>query len=82
LRGLTKDRGLTSVIVIHDLNLAARFCDKLLLLNGGVVHAAGTTSEVLTPENIAAVFEVDAEVVAGPEGYPHILVKGAIDRQV
>ncbi|MDP2183298.1 MAG: ABC transporter ATP-binding protein [Actinomycetota bacterium] len=82
LRELTRDRQLTSVVVLHDLNLAVRFCDRLLLLNRGSVHAIGTTSEVLTPENIADVFEVDAEVTESADGYPHVLVKGVTDQQV
>jgi iron complex transport system ATP-binding protein len=82
LRKLTRGRRLTTVVVLHDLNLAARFCDRLLLLNRGLVHAVGTTSEVLTPENIADVFEVDADVAESPDGYPHVLVKGVTNRYV
>ncbi|MDO9556875.1 MAG: ABC transporter ATP-binding protein [Coriobacteriia bacterium] len=82
LRKLTRDRRLTTVVVLHDLNLAARFCDRLLLLNRGWVHAVGTTSEVLTPENIADVFEVDADVAESSDGYPHVLVKGVTNRYV
>ena len=47
-----------TVVVLHDLNIAARHCDRLVLLNEGRVHACGTPREVLTAEHIEAVFGV------------------------
>ncbi|MBV0933354.1 ABC transporter ATP-binding protein [Marinobacterium weihaiense] len=56
-------QGPRSVILsIHDLNLAAGWCDRLLLLDSGRVHALGTPQEVLTPEAIRQVYQVEAEV--------------------
>ena len=60
------DDGLTAVAAIHDLNLAARFCDRLMLLSEGRVLAEGTPEEVLTPETIAAAFGVDVGVYRDP----------------
>jgi iron complex transport system ATP-binding protein len=51
------------VVVLHDLALAARFCDRLVLLDGGKVLAAGDPAAVLTDANVAAAFGV--EVVRG-----------------
>ncbi len=65
IRGLV-DRGMTAVAAIHDLSLAARFCDRLTLLNKGVVVAEGTPGDVLTPENIEAAFGVRAVVSSDP----------------
>ena len=48
--------------VIHDLNLAARYCSSILLLKGAKIFAAGPVENVLTSENIKAVFRVDAIV--------------------
>ena len=48
--------------VIHDLNLAARYCSSILLLKGATIFAAGAVENVLTSENIKAVFHVDAIV--------------------
>jgi len=53
---------MTTVVAMHDLNLAAMFCDHLVVLRGGSVVAGGTPREVLTPELIRDVYEVDAEV--------------------
>ena len=55
-----------AVIVLHDLSLAARFCDRLYLLNHGRLHCSGPVVEVLTPENIARVYGVDSRVSVTP----------------
>ncbi|MDP6822736.1 MAG: ATP-binding cassette domain-containing protein [Dehalococcoidia bacterium] len=65
VRGLVDD-GMTAVAAIHDLSLAARFCDRLVLLNGGAVVSEGTPAEVLTPENIDTAFGVRAIVSSDP----------------
>ena len=57
-----------AVIVLHDLGLAARFCDRLYLLNHGRLHCSGTVVEVLTPENIARVYGVDSRVDCDARG--------------
>lgn len=62
VRDLADQTGVGAVIAIHDLALAARFCDRLLLLRGGRVHAMGPSNEVLTPAHIEALFEVGARV--------------------
>lgn len=57
----TKER-LIVLAVIHDLNLAARYCSSILLLKGAKIFAAGAIEKVLTSENIKSVFHVDAIV--------------------
>lgn len=54
--------GLTSIIALHDLNLAAMFCDHLAVLQKGEVVASGTPEEVLTEDLIARVFGVRAHI--------------------
>lgn len=58
-----KQQGKTIIIVLHDLNLAARFCDSLLLLHHGRVQQFDTTAKVLTPEQLKAVYRVNTEVI-------------------
>ncbi|MFF1697182.1 ABC transporter ATP-binding protein [Streptomyces sp. NPDC058257] len=75
LLSLVADLPLTSVIALHDLNLAAMFCDHVLVLREGVAHAAGTPSEVITEELIAKVYGVRAVVTRvddGPDSRPSI----------
>ena len=54
------DSGQTVVVVLHEITLAARFCDRLVLLDGGRVVAAGAPAEVLTDENLHATYRVRA----------------------
>jgi iron complex transport system ATP-binding protein len=51
------------VAVLHDLSLAARFCDELVLLNNGHVHAQGAPAAVLTPANLRDVYRIDADII-------------------
>ena len=60
------DDGLTAVAAIHDLNMASRYCDRLVLLNGGRVLAEGPPDEVLTPETIETAFGVKSSVFQDP----------------
>lgn len=56
LTRLNRQRGLTVVIVLHDLNLAAIYCGRLLLIGGGRVAAEGTPEQVLTPGSLERVY--------------------------
>jgi len=58
--------GLTVIAALHDLNLAARYCDKLVLLHDGEVIDTGTPEEVLTAETIHQAYEVLAKVHSDP----------------
>ena len=62
VRELCHHDGLTAVVVIHDLNLALRFCDRFLLLRQGQVYANGDY-RILTPEALKAVYQIDGRVV-------------------
>ena len=60
------DDGLTAVAAIHDLNMAARYCDRLVLLKGGRVVAKGTPEKVLLPGTIEEAFGVKSAVYRDP----------------
>ncbi len=64
VRGL----GRTVVAALHDLNLAAQYCDRVVVLADGCVVADGEPSDVLTPELVRTTFGVDARVVADLDG--------------
>ncbi|MFF7653361.1 ABC transporter ATP-binding protein [Streptomyces sp. NPDC007983] len=73
LLALVADLPVTTVIALHDLNLAAMYCDALLVLREGRVAAAGAPGDVLTEELIAEVYGVRTAVTPdGPDGRPHI----------
>ncbi|MBT2210213.1 ABC transporter ATP-binding protein [Actinomadura sp. NEAU-AAG7] len=63
---LVRGLGATALIALHDLNLAAAFCDRLCVLHEGALLADGPPGEVLTPELLARVYRVNAEVSAHP----------------
>jgi iron complex transport system ATP-binding protein len=66
LRRLNADAGRTVVVVMHDLNLASRFCDHLVAVADGAVVAEGPPGEVVTAELVAKVFGLDCVVVPDP----------------
>jgi iron complex transport system ATP-binding protein len=66
VRSLAKKDNLTVIMVSHDLNLAARYCDKLLLLEEGRILAAGPIPEVLSEQNMERVFKIRAAVSFDP----------------
>jgi len=67
LSRLNQDHRVTMAISTHDLNLAASICRELILMRNGRVLAAGPTNEVLTPENIRLLYDVEADVQINSE---------------
>lgn len=66
MKRLNKKNNLTLIAVLHDLNLAARFCNKLLLLDDGRIQSMGAVEDVLKPENIKAAFNVEVHIDRHP----------------
>ena len=72
-RKLTSERGLATLVVLHDLNLAAQYCDHLILLAEGEVVAAGTPRQVVTEDQIRAAYGADVSVRLHPAtGRPYV----------
>jgi len=63
ISSMVKEKGISAVMAIHDLNLAARFSDKLVMLKKGVVYAAGSPIDLLSEKNISDVYGVEAIVM-------------------
>ena len=63
---LNKEKSLTIVAVLHDINLAARYCDRIALLNRGRLETLGPPDEVLNPDTILSVYGVDVAVRRDP----------------
>ncbi|WOD40091.1 ABC transporter ATP-binding protein [Nodosilinea sp. E11] len=68
LKRLNRERSLSIITVLHDINLAARYCDRMAMLRQGFLWAIGPPPEVLTPENLRQVFQVEVEILATPFG--------------
>lgn len=63
---LNREQGCTIVMVLHDLNLAARFADYMIAIRGGDIIQHGTPEEVMTAEVLKETFRIDAEIVKEP----------------
>ena len=80
MRDLCHTHSLTVLAALHDLNLAAQYCDRLVLIHNGHIHAEGKPSEVITNYNIKQVYGAENCVYTHPiNGLPIVLV-GAADK--
>jgi ferric hydroxamate transport system ATP-binding protein len=76
VHALAKDRGIGVVVVLHDVNMAARFCDEILALHSGRLVARGTPVEIMTPECLKSIYGIDMAVILHPDtGQPLSFVR-------
>ena len=77
LTDLNRTRGTTIVMVLHDLNLAARYADQLVAMAGGRLHVSGRPEDVLTEETVRHVFGLESRIITDPlSGRPIMLPIG------
>ncbi len=77
VRRLNRESALTVVAVTHDINLAALYCDRLMLLSAGRVASAGRPEDVVTQKNIREVYKTDVAVDCAPgSGRPRVSLLG------
>ena len=77
---LSREKGLTVVIVSHDLPLVARYCDRIIMLKDKKIFAMGEPEEILTSENTREVFRVDGELSTDSKtGKRTVLLHGSIN---
>jgi iron complex transport system ATP-binding protein len=75
IKRLNRQYDLTVIIVLHDLNLASEYCDRLVLMDSGRIQKAGTPEEVLTYNNIEEVYHTVVVVERNPlSGKPFVLI--------
>jgi iron complex transport system ATP-binding protein len=75
VKRMNRERGLTVVVVSHDINLAADYCNKLILLNQGKIFCQGGPQEVITNRNIQSVYGKRVLVEQHPRsGLPRIII--------
>ncbi len=77
LTDLNRARGTTIVMVLHDLNLAARYADQLVAISAGRLCVSGTPAEVLNEVTVRTLFGMECRIIADPlSGRPHMLPIG------
>ncbi len=74
IKGMCQENGLVVIAALHDLNLAAQYCNRLVLINNGRIHALGTPTEVITNDNIKDVYGAGSYICNHPlNGLPVVL---------
>ena len=79
VREETRNYRAIAFVASHDLNLALRFCDQLLILADGGVLAMGAPGEVLTPDYLRSAYGIEGRVESCSRGYPIVLADRACD---
>ena len=76
---LNRDHARTVVIVLHDLNYAARYADEVVLFQDGAVFAQGSVDEMFEQSKIASAFGIDCDITCDPRtGRPHVFAYGHV----
>lgn len=73
VKRIVKEKGVSTCAIIHDIDMAMRYCDKAVILNKGEIVAAGSVEDVITPETIKRAYGVDI-VIDRNYGRPHVIV--------
>lgn len=73
VRTLARTKGISVIMVLHDLNLAARYADRIIMLNRGSIHAEGSPEHVFTQRNMETVYGVEAAIQRDEKGVVYIL---------
>ncbi|MGV8858128.1 ABC transporter ATP-binding protein [Rhodoglobus sp.] len=74
LAGLNRERGTTIVMVLHELNLAARYADHMVLMGEGQILAEGSPDEVVTAERMRQAFGLEAQIIADPVSHSPMVI--------
>ena len=74
VRHHTRERDLITLMILHDLNLAAQFADEIILLADAKIQAQGTPRDVLQKETIERIYRVEAAVYNDPDGAPAVVM--------
>ncbi|MDO5853800.1 MAG: ABC transporter ATP-binding protein [Thermoplasmata archaeon] len=77
LRDLSLEKGILIIMISHDINIAAKFADKVILMFQGRIYDVGTPGEVITEENLRTVYGVRSQVI-DDEGRPHVILKDSL----
>jgi iron complex transport system ATP-binding protein len=73
VRRVTRERNLATLVVSHEINLLAAFCDRMILMTNGTIEREGPVPEVINRENLRSLFGLDFRVSLLPQGIPEVM---------
>ncbi len=77
LKRLTEEKDILVIMISHDINIAAKYSDEIIMLHGGSIYAVGTPEEVINEENLKVVYQVECKVIED-QGRPHVILRDAV----
>ena len=81
VRRETRRRNIVTLVVVHDINIALRHADHVLMLKAGQLLGAGPPATVITPETLAAVYGVRGRIEPCSQGVRQVIIDGLVDRE-
>ncbi len=82
ISGMCGEKNIAGLIAIHDLNIAAQYCTRILMLKNGQMYAEGTPGEVITAENVREVFAAETTIYPHPENNLPVVLPNGNHRQL
>lgn len=80
LRDYAHESNVLVIMISHDLNIAAKYSDEVMMLHNKNIYAYGKPAEVITPDNIRKVYNIDSDVVSA-HGSPHVILRDEDDKE-
>ncbi len=80
LKRLSREKEILVIMICHDINIAAKYSDEIILLHGGTIFDVGTPNEVITEKNLESVYGVETRVI-DDDGMPHVILKDSIPEE-
>jgi iron complex transport system ATP-binding protein len=77
LKRMSEEKQILIIMISHDINIAAKFSDEIIMMHEGSIYAVGKPEDVITSDNLRVVYGVESDVV-DDEGRPHIILKDAV----
>lgn len=73
VKNLIDAKGLTGIVVLHDLNLASMFCDEIIMMKNGKVKYQGAPEKVITENNLKEIYNLKAKIMKDEKGNPYVI---------
>ena len=81
LKKMTAEQGILTIMISHDINIAAKFSDEIIMMHQGRIFATGKPEDVITEENLRDVYGVRSRIII-EDGMPHVILKDSIPMDI